>query len=220
VIRKYYGLSMGALLAIPVTAVLGVRLFLLIDPELARGRPNYVLYFALLDHVRRGVWLLTLLAVCVLWLLCCAWLLRARGRPLGWLWLALLGPFGFAGMFALTDRTAPASGATSGTGARGRLAYYARKLWRVLFEVLRFTVLWFVALQLVQWFDDATAWLEACRRGVPLAQVLAERDASSGMWAFGDSLTAGFLLALCYMLCYLLWPIRRRAAAADPTAAD
>jgi hypothetical protein len=196
VIRKYYSLSIGALLLIPVTSILGVRLFTLIDPELAAGHPDYVRHYAQLEHLRGGVWWFTLLTMGLLWLLCCAWVLRARARSLFWLWLALLGPLGFVGLFALSDR------GVADAGAQPRMREGARLAWRMLFELCRFVLLWMLAMQLVEWFNSATAWAEAHRRSVSMAQVLAERDASSGMWAFGDSLRAGFVL----ILLYLLWP--------------
>jgi hypothetical protein len=67
----------------------------------------------------------------------------------------------------------------------------------------------FVAMQLVEWFDKGTAILEAGRRGMPLNQVLAERDASSGMWAFGDALRAAYV----FVLIYALWPAGCNAVA-------
>ena len=66
-----------------------------------------------------------------------------------------------------------------------------------------------VTMQLIEWWNDGTALFEATRRGVALAVVLAERDASSGMWAFGDAMRAGFL----FVLIYALWPASYNAIA-------
>jgi hypothetical protein len=60
-----------------------------------------------------------------------------------------------------------------------------------------------VAWQLVEWLDYGWAPLEATRCRVPFADVLAERDASSGMWAFGDAVRAAYL----FVLLYVFWPI-------------
>ncbi len=217
-IRKYYVRSTIALLAIPVAAMMAAGIFDAIDPERARGHANYVLYFALLQHLRNGLWLAALVLLGVLWLLACVWLLRSKSRRRVWLSLALLGPPGFAVLTALSDRSPPAPG----DAYRRQLERLPQPL-RVLYEVLRFAAFGVVAMQLVEWLDYGTAILEAGRRGIALASVLAERDASSGMWAFGDSMRAGYLLVLLYAL----WPagcnavaglirrLRGRRAAAD-----
>ena len=219
VIRKYYGLSVLALLLIPVAAMLAAGIFGAIDPDLARGHSDYARNYVLLEHLRTGAWLAALVLLGVMWLLACVWLLRSKSRRRVWLWLALLGSAGFAVLTALSDRSA-----LSPNDAYGRLLARLPKLLRVLYEVVRFAAFVAVAWQLVEWFDYGTALLEATRRGVPLAGVLAERDASSGMWAFGDGMRAAFL----FVLIYALWPasynamaglircLRRRAVSHSP----
>jgi hypothetical protein len=197
VIQKNYGRSIVALLLIPVVTVSAAAIDYAIDPELARGHLNYVRNFALLQHLRFGVVVVALLLVIALWLLACLWLLRAKSQRIAWLALALLGPFGFAGLMALPDRSALAPADTY----RRQLTRLPSLL-RILYEIVRFAVFGFVAMQLIEWFDDGTALLEAGRRGIPLAEVLAERDASAGMWAFGDLLRAGCV----FVLLYALWP--------------
>ena len=217
-IRKYYGRSILTVLLIPVTAILADEIFVAIDPELARGHGNYARNFVLLGHLRSGVLLAALVLLGALWLLACDWLLRAKARRRVWLWLALLGPPGFAVLTALSDRSPPAP-----NDAYGRQLARPPQLLRILYEVLRFAAFGVVAQQLVEWLDYGTALTEATRRGVVLAQVLAERDASSGMWAFGDAMRAAYL----FVLIYALWPagcnavaglirrLRRRRAATD-----
>jgi hypothetical protein len=205
VIRKYYGRCIIALLLIPVAAMLSVGIFEAIDPELARGHDNYARNFALLDHLRRGVLLVGLLLLGALWTLACMWLLRAKAQSKAWLLAALLGPPGLAVMMVLSDRSPVAPG-----DAHRRQPSRAPQLLRVIYEVVRFAAVSWVAMQLVEWFDDGTALLEATRRGLTRAQVLAERDASSGMWAFGDVVRAAFL----FVLIYALWPAGFNAAAA------
>lgn len=203
-IRNYYCRSILALLLIPVVVMLSVQLFQAIDPELAAGHANYVLNYWLLDHARRIVLLGGLVLAVVLWLLSGFWLLRAKSRRGAWLLLSLLGAPGFALLSALSDRSPPSPDDVY----RRQLARLPTVV-RVLYEVVRFAALCFVTMQLVEWWNDGTAFLEATRRGVALAVVLAERDASSGMWAFGDLNRAAFLFVLIYML----WPFGYNAAA-------
>jgi hypothetical protein len=112
-----------------------------IDTELARGHANCARNFALLQHLRFGVVIGALMLVTALWLLACLWLLRAKSQRRAWLALALLGPFGFAALMALPDRStlAPAD-------AHGRQLTRLANLLRILYEILRFAVLGFVAL--------------------------------------------------------------------------
>jgi hypothetical protein len=203
-IRKYYCRSILALLLIPVVVILAARIFEAIDPELARGHADYARNYALLAHARRVVLLAGPVLAGVLWLLACVWLLRAKARRRVWLLLALLGAPGFAMLSALSDRSPPAPN----DAYRRQLARLPRLL-RVLYEIVRFAALGFVTMQLVEWWNDRTALLEATRRGVALAVVLAERDASSGMWAFGDGMRAAFL----FVLIYALWPASYNAVA-------
>ena len=203
-IRKYNVRSIVALLLIPVASRLAAAIIGAIDPEVARGHADYVRNFALLEHLRRGVFVSGLLLLGALWLLACAWLLRGKSQRRAWLWLALLGPPGFAVLAALPDRSPPLPG-----DAHRRLLERLPQLLRIGYEILRFAAFGFVAMQLIEWLDDATALWEAHQRGVALAVVLAERDASSGMWAFGDMVRAGYL----FVLMYALWPAGFNAVA-------
>ncbi len=204
VIRKYYGRAIIALLLIPVVTVSAAAVDYVIDPEIARGHPNYARNFALLQHFRVGVVVAALILVIALWLLACLWLLQAKSQRRAWLALALLGPFGFAGLMGLPDRStlAPAD-------VYRRQLTRLPSLLRILYEILRFVLFAFVAMQLIEWYDDGTALIEASRRGISLSQVLAERDASGGMWAFGDMIRAGCV----FVLLYALWPAGCNAVA-------
>ena len=203
-IRKYYGRSIAALLLIPAAALLAGEVFNAIDPELARGHGDYARNYALLQHLRTGMWLASLALLGALWVLACVWLLRAKSQSGAWLSFAMFGPPGFAVLTALSDRSPPVPG-----DAYRRQLERLPPVLRVLYEVLRFAAFWVVAEQLVEWVDDGTAILEASRRGMALSQVLAERDASSGMWAFGDAMRAAYVFALMYAL----WPAGCNAAA-------
>jgi hypothetical protein len=222
VIRKYYYRSIVALLLIPVVVIIAAQIFAAINPELAAGHANYARNYALLDHARRVALLGGPVLAGVLWLLSGFWLLRAKLRRGAWLWLAVLGAPGFALLSALLDRSPPAPN----DAYRRQLARLPLVL-RILYEVVRFAALTFVTMQLIEWWNDGTALFEATRRGVALAVVLAERDASSGMWAFGDAMRAGFL----FVLIYALWPagyntmaglirrLRRRTVSHSPPGA-
>jgi len=197
VIRKYYGRSVVAVLLIPVVALLGFRLFIGIDPELARGSRNYVLHYTLLDHLRRGIWIASLLSVVALWLMAFLGQLRAKSRRRGWFWLALLGPPGFAALTALVDRSP-----LTPWDAYERQLSRLPKLLRVLYEVVLFAAFGWLSMQVIEWWDYGTALADAGRRGMALAEVLKERDASSGMWAFGDLMRSACL----FVFLYALWP--------------
>ncbi len=181
VIRKYYGRSIIALLLIPVVTLSAAALDYAIDPELARGHANYARNFALLQHLRFAVVVAALVLVIALWLLLRLPLRASSKRMRSWLMLALLGPLGFVVLMVLPDRSTPAA-----ADAYGRELTRLPNLLRILYEILRFAIFGFVAMQLIEWYDDGTALIEASRRGISLSQVLAERDASSGMWAFGE----------------------------------
>ena len=203
--RKYYWRSIVALLLIPVASMLSMGIFEAIDPELARGHDHYVRNFALLDQLRRDVLPAGLLLAGALWTLGCMWLLRAKSQSMAWLLLAVLGPLGLVVIVALPDRSLLAPG----DALREQPRRAAQLLLRVLYEVVRFAAVAWVSMQLVEWYEDGTARLEATRRGMTLAQVLAERDASSGMWAFGDMMRAAFV----FVLIYAFWPAGSNAVA-------
>lgn len=196
-IRKYYARSTLAVLLIPVTVVAAGVIFNAIDPESARGNSNYARNFALLHILRGGTQFVALVLACALWFLACLWLVRAKSLNTAWVALVLFGAPGFALLAALADRSP-----LTPDDAYGRQLARVPQLVRVLYELLRFALFGVLSLQLAEWLDYGTAWLDAMRRGMTLAQVFAERDASSGMWAFGDLMRAAGL----FVLLYALWP--------------
>ena len=124
-----YVLAVVCYVAIPAVVVAGVALFVLIDPEMARGRASYARDYRLLDAARLGIlWASAALAL-VLWVSCCYLVLTSRRRSLRWLPLAVAGPFGFSVIAALEDRSPTPS---------DRYQHVIRKLpmhWRVCLEV-------------------------------------------------------------------------------------
>ena len=105
--KKQSIVALVLLLLIPLVRMLGGILFSLINPEIAAGHPNYVQNYhrlSLLKNMCRwasaGLW-------SILWMLVCFLVIRSKKRSHLWLFLAALGPFGFAVLAMLNDR-APA----------------------------------------------------------------------------------------------------------------
>lgn len=194
VAERHSRYAVVALVLIPVVVILGGMLAVAIDPEIAAGHPNYVRNFRLLAAVRTGVMLATGLVVCGLWLACCVFVLKAKGRSLWWLPLAIFGPFGLAGL-ALLANAAPGGGDVF-RRFFGRVAPLAR----VVFEIAFFVAAWSVAFEAMGLWRDLMITLESARTGVPAAAIIAERDASGGMWAFSEGNEVLFLVALFYVL--------------------
>ena len=91
---------------------------------------------------------------------------------------------------------------------------------RVAYELTLFVLVWIGAYQAMVLKRDFMIMRQAAATGVSTAQIIAQQNASSGMWAFGESLEVMFLVVLFY----LLWPIffnmagrllRPQAAAAE-----
>src|ERR1035438_10524582 len=92
-------------LLIPLVTVLGGILFSLINPEIAAGHPNYVLNYHLLNLLKIMSFWASVAGVAVLWVLVCLLVIRPKQRSYLWLFLAALGPLGFAALASLNDRT-------------------------------------------------------------------------------------------------------------------
>jgi hypothetical protein len=182
------------LLLIPVTMFAGAQLSFAINPEIAAGRPDYVRTFRLLTLAKNVLLWGSFLLDCGLWLLCCAFVLKAKARSLWWLSLAILGPFGLAALAILGDR------GSSHSGQSGRSAGWKRLLPRVMFEIAFFVLAWVVAYQAMAMWRDFMIMRESLMTGVPVAAIISQRDASGGMWAFGEGMEVMFLVALLYAL--------------------
>ena len=134
---------------------------------------------------------------CLLWVGCCYLVLKARQRSLRWLALAAAGPFGFSVIAALEDRS-PASSDRYQHVIR-RLKTYSR----VLLELAVFGGVWFVAYESVVLKRELLTALESLTTGTPVAAIVAQQTASSGMWAAGEGLEQLYLVPLIY----LVWPV-------------
>lgn len=189
--------ALGLLLLIPAVMMLGGFLFALINPEIAAGHANYPLYFHLLSQLRVVLLLGSGVVAMILWLAAFFLVIRSKERSLWWLFLAALGPIGLAILATLNDNV-PAE-----TDRHARFVQNLTKLQRVGYEVCRFLVTWELAYQAMVVKRNVMILYESATTGASTAQIIATQNASSGMWAFGESLEVMFLVVLFY----LLWPI-------------
>jgi hypothetical protein len=185
------------LLLIPAVLMLGGFLFALINPEIAAGHANYALNFHLLSRLRVAVFLGSGAVAALLWLVVFFLVIRSKERSLWWMFLAALGPIGLAILATLNDRV-PAQ-----TDRHARFVQNLNKLQRVAYEACRFLVIWELAYQAMVLKRNLMILYESATTGASTAEIIATQTASSGMWAFGESLEVMFLVVLFY----LLWPI-------------
>jgi hypothetical protein len=192
-----YVLALVCYLSIPVVVVCGAAVFVLIDPEMARGRADYTRVYHVLELARIGVlWASGVLAL-VLWTMCCYLVLTSRQRSLRWLALVAAGPLGFSVIAALEDRS-PASG--------DRYQHVIRNLkthLRIALEIAVFVSVWFLSYESVVIERELMIRIESITTGTPIATIIAQQNASSGMWAAGEGMEQLYLVPLMY----LLWPI-------------
>ena len=182
---------------IPVVLVAGGFLFSLINPEIAAGHANYVVNYHILNTVKIGSLFATFGVAGILWLVACFLMVRSKGRSLGWVLLAGLGPWGFAILARLADR---ASGETElYERFVGRMNWFVR----AGYEVCSFFLIWLLAYEAMVLKRNLMILYESATTGVSTAQIIATQNASSGMWAFGEGLEVMYLVVLLY----LLWPI-------------
>jgi hypothetical protein len=195
--KKQMLVALVLLLLIPVVVILGGLLFSLINPEIAAGHPNYARNYHLLTLLKITSLMASFAVVGILWLLACLLVIRSKERSSWWLLLAALGPFGFAVLALLSD-TAPTE-----TDRHARLVRSLNKFTRVCYEVCRFVIAWPLAFEAMVLKRNLMILYESATTGSSTAQILANQNASSGMWAFSEGLEVMFLAALLY----LIWPI-------------
>ncbi|MGC1462125.1 MAG: hypothetical protein WA802_07990 [Terracidiphilus sp.] len=181
-------------LTIPAVMMLGGTLFSLINPEWAAGYPNYVHNYHLLNLLKIGTFWASVAVSAVLWMLVCVLVIRSKKRSYLWLFLATLGPLGFAALASLKDLTA--TEADSYTRFVRMLNWYVR----TGYEVLSFVAIWELAWEAMVLKSTLMIRYEAATTGVSVAQIMAVRDASSGMWAFGEGMEVMYLSVLLYLL--------------------
>jgi hypothetical protein len=211
-IKKQSVTTLVLYLLIPLVTMLGGVLFSLINPEIAAGHPNYVRNCHLLNLLKiLSLWT-SMAGVAVLWVLVCLLVIRAKKQSNLWLFLAALGPLGFAALASLNNRTAPETDSYS--------RFLSKMKWyiRAGYEVLSFYLIWQIAWQAIVLKSTLMIRYEAATTGASIAQINAVRDASSGMWAFGEGLEGMYLAVLFYMLRPFVFRIVAHLAAARASA--
>jgi hypothetical protein len=213
-IKKQSVVALVLLLLIPLVLALGAMLFSLINPEIAAGHPNYVRNYHLLSLLKIVTLWASLVGVAVLWLLVCLLVIRSKKRSHLWLFLAALGPFGFAVLAMLNDR------APTETDRHARFVRNLNRFVRAGYELCTFVIVWVLAYEAMVLKRTLMIRLEAATTGISTAQVIDRQNASGGMWAFAEGMEVMYLVVLLY----LLWPIvsnivgRAAAIMASPKA--
>jgi hypothetical protein len=196
-LKKYYLLSIVAILLIPVATELGGMLFGFINPEIAAGHPDYTRNFWLLMLAKRIVMWAFLLVNMALGLSCCFFLLKSKQQSLAWMFVAVLGPFGIMILTTLRDKE-PLPGDRYQQFV-GKLKFYLR----IPLELGFFVLAWMVADQTMVLKRNLSIMYESITTGRTISEINAIREASGGMWAFSEGLIVMYLMVLFY----LLWPI-------------
>jgi hypothetical protein len=197
VMKKQQVVALVLLLLIPAVLMVGGFLFAMINPEIAAGHANYVRNFYLLRRLRVAVFFGSGAVAAVLWVLAFLLVIRSKERSPWWLLLAALGPIGLAILASLND-SVPAE-----TDRHARFVANLNEFQRVGYEVCRFALIWLLAYQAMVVKRNLMILYESATTGTSTAQIIATQNASSGMWAFGESLEVMFLVVVFY----LLWPI-------------
>ncbi|MGB6194010.1 MAG: hypothetical protein WBF42_16185 [Terracidiphilus sp.] len=196
-IKKQSVAALVLFLLIPLVLALGGLLFSLINPEIASGHPNYVRNYHLLNLLRNISFWASLACAAVLWLLVCLLVIRSKKRSWLWLFLAALGPVGFAILAMLNDKE------LSQPDMHTRFVQTMRWYVRVAYELCVFAIVCVFAYELMVLKRTLMIWFEAATTGVSTTQIINLQNASSGMWAFAEGNEVMFLAVLLY----LLWPL-------------
>lgn len=195
--KHHYVIALACYLAIPAVMIAGVGLSRLIDPEMARASADYAYNYQLLELAATGALMATAGLTLALWALTCYLVLKSRQRSVLWLALATAGPFGFMFIAMLADRS-PAP-----EDLYQQFIHKLKLYWRVPLEVAVFVSAWILAYQCVVLKHELMISFESFSTGTPVETIIAQQNASSGMYAFGEGLEATYL----FTLIYLLWPI-------------
>lgn len=195
--KKQTVVALVLLLLIPIVLKLGGLAFSLINPESAAGHPDYARNYHFLNNMKLMSLWGSFAVVAILWLLVCFFVIRSKERSFWWILLAAFGPFGFAVLAMLRDRSPRA------TDQHER---FVRKLhWLVWagYQACLFIVIWMLAYQAMVLKRTLTILYESVTTGISVAEIIDRQNASSGMWAFAEGNEVMYMVALLY----LLWPI-------------
>ena len=196
-IKKQWVAALVLFLLIPLELKLGGMLFRLINPESAAGHPNYVQNYHRLSLLKHMALWGSEAGVFVLWLLVCLLVIRSKKRSPLWLFMAALGPFGFAVLAMLNDR-APAE-----TDSYARFVRNLNWFVRAGYELCIFVLACVLAYQGMVFKRNLMIRHQAAITGMSVAQIIDQQNASTGMWAFAEGNEEMYLV----ILLYLLWPI-------------
>ena len=192
--KKQSVTALVLVLLMPLVLVLGGFLSNLINPEIAAGHPNYAHNFHLLSLLKMTIFFGSVASAAVLWIVGCILVIRSKKQSNLWLFLAVLGPFGFAILAMLNDRMPVET---------DRYAQFVGKMnWyvRCAYELCTFVIIFELAYQAIFLKSMLMIWFEAVTTGVSTAQIIDIRNASSGMWAFGEGMEEMYLVVLFYVL--------------------
>ncbi|HTB98044.1 MAG TPA: hypothetical protein VK716_13610 [Terracidiphilus sp.] len=193
-IKKDSLVALVLVLLIPLLMGVGGAASNWINPELAAGHANYARNFHLLSMLKNSIFFASLAGVVLLWIVACVLILRSKNRSPYWLLLVPFGPFGFAALSMLNERTA---------SDPDRYTVFVRKMnwWvRVGYELCTFVAIWELAYEAMVLKRTLMIWFESVRMGVSAAQIMDIQNASSGMWAFGEGMEVMFLVVVFYVL--------------------
>lgn len=205
--KKESVLSLVLLMLIPLVVVLGGILAVLINPEIAASHPDYVRNYHWLSLLKGLIFWTSIACACVLWMLACLLTIRSKKRSYLWLFLALLGPLGFAVLATLDDREPAKTDLYA--------AFLRRMNWpmRIVYELCIFTGVWVVAYEAMVLKRTLMILYESETTGVSVAKIVDIQNSSSGMWAFSEGTEVMFLVILFYMLRPFIFSIVGRAMA-------
>jgi hypothetical protein len=192
--KKQMVVALVLLLLIPVVSMLGGLLFSMINPEIAAGHANYARNYHLLSLMKIMTMWGSGALVATLWLLACFLVIRSKERSSLWLFFAALGPFGFAILAMLNERT-PAE-----TDRHARFVRSLNRFARVGYEVCAFVVIWLLAYQAMVLKRNLMIMYQSASTGISTSQIIATQNASSGMWAFAEGIEVMFMVVLFYLL--------------------
>jgi hypothetical protein len=206
-IKKQRVVALALLLLIPLVLRLGRMLFSLIDSVSVAGHPNYVQNYHRLGLLKHMALWGSEAGVAILWLVVCLLVIRSKKRSPLWLFMAALGPFGFAALAMLNDR-APAE-----TDSYARFVRNLNGFVRVGYELCTFVMVWVLAYEGMVFKRNLMIRHEAALTGMSVAQIMDQQNASSGMWAFAEGNEVMYLVILLYLVWPMVFSIVGRVAA-------
>lgn len=195
--KKTYLLAVACYIAIPFVIMGGGLVAAGIDPEWALRTANYPRNFHLLQALKTLVFLGSVGFGGILWFLMSYCLVNAKQRSINWLAFAFLGPLGIPVLAALRDD------APSADDACQRFIQRMSRVARIAFGLVFFIAAWIVSFWMIVLLRNLLILRESMVTGASVAQIVAQQNTMSGMYAFSEGMEVMYLVPLIY----LLWPI-------------